>query len=75
MTPQQAVHSLVDSGMSHQDIVAALSLGGVKTTQPTVSRIGAGVSKTTSYELGQALVRLAEQKSNSISREDATDAA
>ena len=47
------------AGMTQREIVAALKLEGVATTQETISRIGSGAIKSPSYMLAIALMKLA----------------
>lgn len=64
MTPQEAVNRLVtERGLSQQEIVGMLAKRGVETTQPTISRIHKGRFKTLNYDLGIAIVQLAETMS------------
>lgn len=57
-SPQSTVKLLIDSGMTESQIAAALTADGMSVTQPTIHRIKHGAS--TSYEIGCALVRLAQ---------------
>jgi len=63
MTPQEAVLELTEIGLKQPQIVSALDTKGVKTTQETISRIGTGVIKRPSFEVGAALVQLAKEQS------------
>lgn len=58
-SPKEAVLKMRKAGMTQLQIVAALKLEGVATTQETVSRIGSGSIKCPGYTLGMALMRLA----------------
>lgn len=62
-TPQSAVQALRSQGMLQGQIVSALAAVGVTTTQETVSRIGSGAIKRPSFDLGSALIHLAESNS------------
>jgi len=58
--PQSIVERLISSGMSEAQIAAALTEDGTSITQPTVHRIKKGAG--TSFEIGCALVRLAQTR-------------
>tara|TARA_R110002050_G_scaffold90987_4_gene191294 strand:+ start:439 stop:645 length:207 start_codon:yes stop_codon:yes gene_type:complete len=58
-TPKEAVLKMRGAGMTQREIVAALKLEGVATTQETISRIGSGAIKSPSYMLAIALMKLA----------------
>lgn len=60
MTPREAIRYLVEKKkLTHPKILALLLDRGVKTTQPTISRIGSGSIKDPQYTLGAELVNLA----------------
>jgi hypothetical protein len=59
-TAQSIVERLSNAGMSEAQIAAALTADGVPITQPTIHRIKKGAS--TSFEIGCALVRLAQSR-------------
>lgn len=65
-TAQAIVERLISAGMSEAQIAADLTAAGVPITQPTINRIKKGAS--TSFEIGCALVRLAQSKSGSGKR-------
>lgn len=60
-TPQLAVKALQSRGVSQRQIAAELRAAGVVTTQETISRIGSGSIKRPSFELGAALISLANE--------------
>ena len=62
MSPQNALTRLISSGLTQPQIVVLLEELGTKTTQETISRIHSGVIKNPSFELGSAIVSLAEQR-------------
>lgn len=59
MTPSEAINSLRAADWSEVAIAAELRANGVQTTQSTVNRIRHGMQP--SYEVGKALVDLAER--------------
>lgn len=65
-TPQSIVERLISSGMTEAQVANALTSAGVKVTQPTIHRIKHGAS--TSFEIGCALVRLAQGQPKSTKR-------
>ncbi len=56
MNPQKAIEKLSAAGMTETAIANAIGV-----SQATINRIRNGVAKT-SYEIGTALVKLAEKK-------------
>lgn len=65
-TPQTIVERLISAGMTESQIASALTSAGVSITQPTIHRIKHGAS--TSFEIGCALLRLAQGQSKSPKR-------
>ena len=61
MTPQKAVRTLSKKGLTQEQIVKLLKGKKVKTTQATICRISKGSHKNPGYELGAALIALAEE--------------
>lgn len=65
-TPQSIVERLISAGMTEAQIASALTAQGVSITQPTIHRIKHGAG--TSFEIGCALVRLAQSQGKSSKR-------
>lgn len=59
-SPQSIIERLIEFGMSEAQIASALTDEGTPITQPTVNRIKKGAG--TSFEIGCALVRLAQNR-------------
>ena len=49
---------LIASGLTESSIVDLIEKNGVKTTQPSISRLKNGITKSTNYALGAAIVSL-----------------
>lgn len=57
--PRACVEKLIADGMTESEIAAAAGV-----SQPTINRIKTGKHKSTNFETGAALVRLARKRSS-----------
>lgn len=56
------------SGMTEEQIAAALRAQGIDCSQATVNRIKSGFIKKTNFEIGMGLLQLAESRSRKVER-------
>lgn len=71
MTPQQAVKSLQDAGLTQAEIVTKLAERSVTTTAATISRIGTGAHVNPRFDLGNSLVSLCEELTKAAGKQSA----
>ncbi len=64
------IEKLIASGMNQTDIAKALQANGIEITQATINRLKQGKAKTTRFEVGIGLMRLANSRAKPTKRGD-----
>ena len=62
------IEQLISAGMTQTAIAEALRADGIEISQATINRLKQGVHKTTSFEVGIGLMRLASTRLKSGKR-------